>query len=1039
MQQPLSIDVSRIARIVRLGAFTAALIAWAAPTPAATTNVVFQNFTFNPATVTIQVGDTVVWTNAGGVHTVTGLGAEAFCGPAAIPVSCSTTFMTAGTYPYQCNFHQAQGMVGSVIVVSASGTNGPPATNDLVTIISPTNHAVLTVASNVTLLATNAAGVDLRQVQFLIDGKLLGVATNAPFTLTTVLGHGQHELTALGIDNTGKTNQSPAVTVTVQFEIEDPIPQKIPESAITIELHPVVDGLVCPLGMAVPDDGSGRMFVLDQVGMIYVIQDGAKLDAPFLDVKSRLVALNPGYDERGLLGVATHPNFAQHPLVYTYTSEPNGPTADFSIPLDAGKTNNHQSVIAEWRVDAANTNRLDPASRREILRLDKPQSNHNGGTLRFGPDGFLYFTVGDGGRADDMGDGHLPGGNAQSKSRILGKVLRIDVDTRNAKNGQYGIPSDNPFVGESNVVQEIYAYGLRNPYSYSFDRQTGELYLGDVGQNQIEEVDKIVKGGNYGWSIKEGSFLFNANDTNDGFVTQTPVRDVPPDLIDPIAQYDHDEGNAVIGGFVYRGAAIPALQGKYVTGDLGQEITGRLFVLEGTELKELRIGLEDRALGMFLKGFGQDSSGELYVFGSTNLGPAGTAGKMLRIAPAPNPIVLGNFAEHHLVSDQAGQADLVDTNLVNAWGLATGPATPFWVADNHTGLSTLYNSTGGVQSLVVTIPAPPGASGPATPTGIIFNSSSNFVVTGGPARFIFATEDGTLAGWNSGSNADLKVDNSMSNAIYKAVAMGTIGSSNFLYAANFYAGTIDVFDGNFAPVTLTNAFKDPRIPEGFAPFNIENLNGQLYVAYAKQDDDREDDERGRGNGYVDVFDTSGTLVQGLITQGPLNSPWGLALAPQGFSPFGGALLVGNFGNGNINAFNPTNGTFLGTLRDQQGNPIQIEGLWAIKFGNGALGGDTNTLYFTAGPGDEEHGLFGSIAPAAPINAPIFTAFHASPTNFTVSWTGGNPPYEIQGKTNIGDAVWVDLMSTTNHSATLERMAPMGFFRISTRATNSVQP
>ena len=909
---------------------------------AMTTNVVFKNFSFTPQTVTIQVGDTVVWTNAGGTHTVTGDGADPFCGPGIIGTTCSETFTTVGTFPYHCNFHQDIGMVGTVIVVSGTSTNPPPNTD---------------------------------------------------------------------------TNR-----------IADPIPAKIPKGNVTIELQTVAEGLVSPIGMVSPDDGSGRLFVYDQVGSIRVLDRGVMLPTPLLDLQDRLVALVPSYDERGLIGLALHPNFAQQPLIYTYTSEPNGPAADFPIAMPVGATNDHQQVIAEWRIDPANPNRVDPASRREILRLDKPQSNHNGGTMRFGPDGFLYFAVGDGGEADDQGAGHSPGGNAQDKTRILGKINRIDVNTRTSPNGQYGVPTDNPFVGQSGVVPEIYAFGLRNPYSFSFDSPTGDLFLGDVGQNDVEEIDHIIKGGNFGWSIKEGGFFFDANGTNNGFVTSVPVRDVPPDLIDPIAQYDHDEGVAVISGFVNRGAGASNLSGKYVFGDLGKPETGtgRLFFLDGTEIKELIIGTDDRPLGFFLKGFGQDAAGNLYVLGSTNLGPSGTAGQVLKIVGLPS----NAFVQHNLVSDQVGQADLVDPNLVNPWGLAFNATGPFWISDNHTGLSTLYNSTGGVQSLVVTIPAPPGSTTPASPTGLIFNGTTNFAVTTGPARFIFATEDGTISGWNTGLNAELKVDNSGAGAIYKGLAMGSVGSSNFLYAANFHLGTIDVFDNNFTPVGPAYAFVDSDMPANFAPLNVAALNGQLYVTYAQQDDNKEDDVPGDGNGFVDTYDFNGQLRSRLISHGHLNSPWGLTIAPAGFGPFPGALLVGNFGDGAINAYNPVDGTFLGTLQDSSGKPIQIPGLWALQFGNGGQAGDPNVLYFTAGPANEDHGLFGSISPASYLK---ITQTVASGGNLALAWVGGTPPYLVQQKASLTDTNWVNVTTTTNLGTVVPRSGLTGFLRVSDQA------
>lgn len=907
---------------------------------AMTTNVIFQDFSFTPQSVTIEVGDTVVWTNAGGIHTVTGDGADPFCGPNTVPVSCSETFTNVGTFPYHCNFHQAFGMVGAVVVTAGStNTNPPPDTNRIV----------------------------------------------------------------------------------------DPIPAKIPKGTIRIDLETVANGLVAPIGAATPDDGSGRMFVYDQIGLIYVIQNGQMMPTPLLDVRDRLVPIQPSYDERGLIGLALHTNFAQFPFIYTYTSETNAPTADFPVEMPIGTTNDHQQVIAEWKIDAADSNRVDMASRREILRLDKPQFNHNGGTMRMGLDGFLYFGVGDGGAADDQGPGHSPGGNGQDRTKILGKIGRIDIDARSSTNGQYGVPADNPFVGQPGIVAEIYAYGFRNPYSFSFDLQTGDLYLGDVGQNNVEEIDKVVKGGNFGWNIKEGGFFFDPNGTNDGFVTSVPVTQVPPDLIDPIAQYDHDEGIAVIGGFFYRGSAVSALTGKYVTGDLAGTNLGRLFYLEGTNLNEFVIGANDRPLGMFLKGFGQDGAGELYVLGSTNIGPSGTNGQVLKIVSLATNQSQNAFVERNLISDQPGLADQVDTNLVNAWGLAFNPTGPFWVADNHIGVSTLYNSTGGVQALVVTIPAPPGATSPAAPTGVIFNGTTNFQVAGGPARFIFVTEDGTISGWNSGTNAELKVDNSSSEAIYKGLAI----ASNLLFAANFHAGTIDVFDSNFAPVMLTNAFVDPNIPTNYAPFNVDVFNDQLYVTYAQQDADKEDDVAGVGNGFVDVYDLSGNLQKRLISAGPLNSPWGMAMAPTGFGEFPGALLVGNFGDGLIHAFDPNTGTLLGTLSDAAGIPIKVDGLWSIKFGNGRNAGDTNVLYFTAGPAQETHGMFGSIAPASYLR--IMSVGQTS-QGLALTLVGGTPPYLIQQKSSLTDTNWSDVLTTTNLSVVLPETNSASFFRVKSHAS-----
>ena len=336
------------------------------------------------------------------------------------------------------------------------------------------------------------------------------------------------------------------------------------------------------------------------------------------------------------------------------------------------------------------------------------------------------------------------------------------------------------------------------------------------------------------------------------------------------------------------------------------------------------------------------------------------------------------YLQRNLVSDLVGQANHRDPNLVNPWGISFSPTGgPFWVSDNGTGVVTVYNGAGKPfpvgSPIVVTVPPAAGGIPPSAPTGQVFNPTVDFTLAPGMrAVFLFATEDGTIAGWNPMVNATTavtKVDNSGSGAIYKGLAMGSNVNGNFLFAANFHAGTIDVFDKNFTPVISPGAFTDPNIPAGFAPFNIQNIGGQLYVTYAKQDADKEDDVPGPGNGFIDVFDTSGVLVRRFASQGTLNSPWGMAVAPANFGEFSGALLVGNFGDGRINAFNISTGAFLGQMLTPTSEPLTIPGLWGLIFGNGGNGGSLDRLYFTAGiPGDgdlEDHGLFGEIRPQHP--------------------------------------------------------------------------
>jgi uncharacterized protein (TIGR03118 family) len=321
----------------------------------------------------------------------------------------------------------------------------------------------------------------------------------------------------------------------------------------------------------------------------------------------------------------------------------------------------------------------------------------------------------------------------------------------------------------------------------------------------------------------------------------------------------------------------------------------------------------------------------------------------------------GNNAYHwtNLVSDIPGVAKFTDPNLVNPWGLSIG--SEFWVSNAETGTSTLYDLDGTPFSLVVTIP-PSASSGEqvGAPTGNVFNSGSGFVVTqngvSGPAIFIFVSEDGGISGWNptvSPDRAILAVDHGAEDAIYKGATLATTVDGDRLYATNFHAGKVEIYDQNFVEIDTAQTFVDPTLQQGFAPFGIQNINGLIHVTYAKQDADKVDDVPGPGFGFVSVFDTSGNFIKRLVSRGRLNAPWGLALAPQGFGKASGSLLVGNFGDGRINAFDPTTGRSLGTLKQATGTPLAFDGLWALLFV------DTD-LYFTAGIADEAHGLFGEI-------------------------------------------------------------------------------
>jgi uncharacterized protein (TIGR03118 family) len=335
---------------------------------------------------------------------------------------------------------------------------------------------------------------------------------------------------------------------------------------------------------------------------------------------------------------------------------------------------------------------------------------------------------------------------------------------------------------------------------------------------------------------------------------------------------------------------------------------------------------------------------------------------LLRVGHADQPA----FEVHNLVSDGAVPADFVDHNLVNPWGLAAGPTTFWWVADNGPGLSTLYNGLGGIQSLVVAIP--PIAGG--VPSGEVYSGGAGFVVSDGvkssPSRFIFATEDGLIVGWSPAvnlTNAFTLADRSAFGAHYKGLAIGTSPAGTFIYATNFGQGVVDVFDG---AMNLVAQISDPHVNAGYAPFGIEVLGGKLYVTFALKASNG-DDVAGQGHGFVDVFNLNGRLLKRLIRHGRLNSPWGLAMAPAHFGRLSNALLVGNFGDGHINAYDPKSGDFMGSLRDENLKPIVIDGLWALKFGLGfvnqtgvPVNGATNELFFTAGINGEDDGLFGKI-------------------------------------------------------------------------------
>ena len=404
-----------------------------------------------------------------------------------------------------------------------------------------------------------------------------------------------------------------------------------------IGLQLVADGFTSPVDLEQPDDGTGRLFIVDQIGVIYIVnEDGERLDAPFLDIRDQMVELREGFDERGLLGMALHPDFADNGRFFVY----------YSAPLQDGGPEewDHTAHVSEFTVSADNADAADRDSERLVLAVDQPQFNHNAGVITFGPDGFLYVPLGDGGGADDTGTGHTDDiGNAQDTSNLLGSILRLDVD-----NGDpYGIPDDNPFVDDDAVLDEIWAYGFRNPWRMSYDEEYGWL-VADVGQALWEEVNIVTAGGNFGWNIREGSHCFNP-DFSTHSPLECPIEGMNGEPLQmPIIEYRQPYGIAIIGGFVYRGSELPdGFQGTYIFGDWSTSFGqpgGKVLVAipppadappSMWHFRELAIeGSDNQELNAFLLSLGQDANGELYALTTQMSGPTGDTGSVWRLVGA---------------------------------------------------------------------------------------------------------------------------------------------------------------------------------------------------------------------------------------------------------------------------------------------------------------------------------------------------------------------------------------------------------------------
>ena len=616
----------------------------------------------------------------------------------------------------------------AVVNISVSAANVPPS----VSITNPVDNATFGNTDTITVQASASdSDGSVTNVRIFNGTVLLQSFSASPYSFSgkSISGSfalGTNTLTAIATDNLGASTTSAPVHVVISRYLPP-----ITNGTINIFLQPVATNLAAPDYAISPPGDTSRLFVVEQNGLLWIIQNGVLLPTPALNLTNRvqppLNASNPN-DERGLLGLAFHPGFNNpaspgYRTLYTYNSEPTNGTLVYPCPN--GAVNNYRNVINEWKLSSTNANVVDPASRREVISFGKNAGNHNGGTCAFGPDGYLYLALGDGGDANDVGASHLvPGGNAQNLSTPLGKMLRFDplnpaLNTGSSdpvsSNGQYRIPTSNPYHGVGQVP-EIYASGLRNPYRFAFDTVTGNLIEGDVGQNNVEEINRIVIGGNFGWAIKEGDFLFNQTNGLSGSAGTigTPPGNrspgLPSGLIDPITgtlgtlEYDHNEGISITGGFVYRGSAIPELYGKYIFGDLALQASpvranGRIFyadlvtgLIKAFPFSQFG-GSAILPNGLTVHGFGQDAAGEIYAL-LTNTSANGNGGLVYKLVPMRLAFqVLGN--QLNISWPVAGGRLQVQTNSLSA-GLGKNWVTvPGSSATNHVTI-TLGQANGSV-------------------------------------------------------------------------------------------------------------------------------------------------------------------------------------------------------------------------------------------------------------------------------------------------------------------------------------------------------
>lgn len=624
-----------------------------------TEDIEIRNFAFQPDSITVGPGTTVIWTNYDNdQHTATSTEEIFDSGLLEEGETFEYTFEEPGTYEYFCRPHPF--MTGEVIVSAEAPQPAEP-------VIVVTDQPIVNDTVTIDEVVSNGPGWIVIHVD---EGDAPG-----PVIGYSPVGDGVNENITVDIETENSTEMlhamlhidageigvyefpGPDIPADVEGEVVN-VPFNVTEMPAEeqeqVGLDLVAEGFTAPVGLTSANDGSGRLFVVDLVGEVRIIDDnGTLLEEPFLNITDQLVELRPGFDERGLLGLAFHPDFAENGRFFVY----------YSAPLREGAPEgwDHTSRISEFNVSADDENRADPESERVILEVDQPQFNHDAGSIAFGPDGYLYIPLGDGGGGGDVGEGHPPEGNGQNTTTLLGSILRIDIDGEEP----YEIPEDNPFVGDDEVLDEIYAYGLRNPWRMTFDAG-GENYLfaADAGQVLWESVNIIEAGGNYGWNLKEGSHAFDPENPQESpeQVPEAGLRGEP--LIDPIIEYPNANqpdglGEVVVGGYVYRGSAIPEFEGRYIFAEWNRadaDGDGILFIAtppeeniteEMWEFTELGV-VPNQTIGAYILAIGQDEDRELYVLTTQNRGPTGETGRVYRLvlpSDEPEPFQVPGFGQ----------------------------------------------------------------------------------------------------------------------------------------------------------------------------------------------------------------------------------------------------------------------------------------------------------------------------------------------------------------------------------------------------------